>query len=363
MSSKEDILKRIHANTRQQYDMPDLSLNAIVYEDKLKTFIEVLKAAGGEVYVMQPDDDLNAVIRRFYPEAQRIGSNLNEITCATFNPDELESITDNIIQFESAENIDSDNVISDITRNIIEEFTQKITDGNITAKEFINEFAQLSARPDINKHELSHFIKSEEFTKIINEAIHEQYFIKPEDITNVNIKKLYAKIINDASSMNGQFGNNSGMTAMLDSMNNASSDAQFLNNLNQFMNFVQLPVRMAGKNAHGDLYVYSRRGSKTASPDEIKALLHLDMDNLGPMDVLVKLKQKNVTTNFKVADDKILQYVEEHMDELTARLNKLGYNVDNVIELNTTPYTFKSSVIENELPPTQIKRLSFDVRA
>ena len=90
MSSKEDILKRIHANTRQQYDMPDLSLNAIVYEDKLKTFIEVLKAAGGEVYVMQPDDDLNAVIRRFYPEAQRIGSSLNEITCATFNPDELE---------------------------------------------------------------------------------------------------------------------------------------------------------------------------------------------------------------------------------------------------------------------------------
>ena len=58
MSSKEDILKRIHANTRQQYDMPDLSLNAIVYEDKLKTFIEVLKAAGGEAYVMQPDDDL-----------------------------------------------------------------------------------------------------------------------------------------------------------------------------------------------------------------------------------------------------------------------------------------------------------------
>ncbi len=90
MSSKEDILKRIHANTRQQYDMPDLSLNAIVYEDKLNTFIEVLKAAGGEAYVMQPEDDLNAVIQKFYPDAQRIGSNLKDITCATFNPDELE---------------------------------------------------------------------------------------------------------------------------------------------------------------------------------------------------------------------------------------------------------------------------------
>ena len=77
MSSKEDILKRIHANTRQQYEMPDLSLNAIVYEDKLNTFIDVLKAAGGEAYVMQPEDDLNVVIQKFYPDAQ-------------FNPDELE---------------------------------------------------------------------------------------------------------------------------------------------------------------------------------------------------------------------------------------------------------------------------------
>ena len=90
MSSKEDILKRIHANTRQQYEMPDLSLNAIVYEDKLNTFIDVLKAAGGEAYVMQPEDDLNVVIQKFYPDAQRIGSNLKDITCATFNPDELE---------------------------------------------------------------------------------------------------------------------------------------------------------------------------------------------------------------------------------------------------------------------------------
>ena len=280
-----------------------------------------------------------------------------------FEPEEFENISDNIIQFEAADDIESENIISDTTRNMVEDITTKLTDGNITAKEFINEFTKLAARPDINKNGIDKFVKSDEFKKIIDEAVREQYFIRPEDINNVNVKKLYAKIINDSTAMNEQFGNNSGMSAMLDNMNNASSDAQFLNNLNQFMNFVQLPVRMAGKNAHGDLYVYSRRGAKTASPDEIKALLHLDMDNLGPMDVLVKLKQKNVTTNFKVADDKILRYVEEHMDELTARLNKLGYNVDNVVELNTTPYTFKSSVIENELPPAQIKRFSFDVRA
>ena len=33
---------------------------------------------------------MNAVIRREFPDAKRIASNLPEITCATFNPDEVE---------------------------------------------------------------------------------------------------------------------------------------------------------------------------------------------------------------------------------------------------------------------------------
>jgi len=39
-------------------------------------------------------EDINAVIRRTYPDAGRIASNLDEITCATFNPDELDRAQD-----------------------------------------------------------------------------------------------------------------------------------------------------------------------------------------------------------------------------------------------------------------------------
>lgn len=345
-------------NVAALHDYYDFSEGMTAKADNISSELNTLIASMAEENLAQAAEVLKDFVNNFSEPVS-----VPEPLVNLFEPEELENITDNIIQFEAADDIESENVISDTTRSIVEDITTKLTDGNITAKEFINEFSKLAARPDINRNAIDKFVKSDEFKKIIDEAVREQYFIKPEDINNVNVKKLYAKIINDSAAMNEQFGSNSGMSAMLDNMNNASSDAQFLNNLNQFMNFVQLPVRMAGKNAHGDLYVYSKRGAKTASPDEIKALLHLDMDNLGPMDVLVKLKQKNVTTNFKVADDKILQYVEEHMNELTARLNKLGYNVDNVVELNTTPYTFKSSVIENELPPAQIKRFSFDVRA
>lgn len=59
-----------------------------------------------------------------------------------------------------------------------------------------------------------------------------------------------------------------------------------MNQANNFMNFVQIPLRMSGHEGHGDLYVY-KITEKIEDKDELKALLHLDMDNLGPMDVFV----------------------------------------------------------------------------
>lgn len=91
MSSRETILANIRRNTGTRQEMPDLSaMETIVYPDKLKTFAEVLVAAGGKAVELQPGEEVNAVIRREFPDAKRIASNLPEITCATFNPDEVE---------------------------------------------------------------------------------------------------------------------------------------------------------------------------------------------------------------------------------------------------------------------------------
>ena len=82
-------MARIRQNTRTRYEMPDLKLDAITYEDKIHTFIEQLKAGGGEAHLLQPGEKVDEVIRSYYPDAKRIASNLPEIGCATFNPDEL----------------------------------------------------------------------------------------------------------------------------------------------------------------------------------------------------------------------------------------------------------------------------------
>ena len=90
MSSKNDILSAIRRHTGKRYDMPELTLDAITYEDKILQFTDSLKAAGGQVVLMQPGDDINDIIRHHFPDAIRIASNLSSITCATFNPDALD---------------------------------------------------------------------------------------------------------------------------------------------------------------------------------------------------------------------------------------------------------------------------------
>ena len=59
-------------------------------QDKILQFTDSLKAAGGQVVLMKPGDDINDIIRHHFPDAIRIASNLSSITCATFNPDDLD---------------------------------------------------------------------------------------------------------------------------------------------------------------------------------------------------------------------------------------------------------------------------------
>ena len=83
---KKEFLDRLRANTREQYDMPDMNINGITYPDTVKQFIEMTQSVGGSVVEAKPTDDLNALISKAYPNAKVIASNLPGIN-AQRNPD------------------------------------------------------------------------------------------------------------------------------------------------------------------------------------------------------------------------------------------------------------------------------------
>ena len=84
MSSKEEILASIRKNTKNRYEYPDWQIKTTTYPDVVAKFCEMSFAVGGEAIVLGEGEDINAVIRRTYPDAASIAS-----TCATFNPDLL----------------------------------------------------------------------------------------------------------------------------------------------------------------------------------------------------------------------------------------------------------------------------------
>ena len=91
--NKEEFLNKLRANTTQQFDMPDMNINGIKYEDTIAQFISMTETSGGKVVNAKKDDDLNAIIREVYPDAKVIASNVSGID-ASLNPDTVAEAQD-----------------------------------------------------------------------------------------------------------------------------------------------------------------------------------------------------------------------------------------------------------------------------
>ena len=90
MGSKDEIFARIKAHGIDRVERPEMTFTPLVYPDPLVQFEKILKAVGANYVLLDKGQDVNKVIRKAYPDAKSIASNLPEITCATENPDMLD---------------------------------------------------------------------------------------------------------------------------------------------------------------------------------------------------------------------------------------------------------------------------------
>ena len=88
MSAREDILKRLRQNTHEVCDMPNLDgLKPITFADPVVEFIQkTTTTAGAQLIELAEGESLNEVVRRAYPDAKVIASNLEGVE-AQMNPD------------------------------------------------------------------------------------------------------------------------------------------------------------------------------------------------------------------------------------------------------------------------------------
>ena len=147
-------------------------------------------------------------------------------------------------------------------------------------------------------------------------------------------------------------------------VHNTASNLDFMNQLHQMHAYIQLPLKMANQNAHGELYVFTNKKNLTKQDGKVTALLHLDMEHLGKMDVYVALEDKKVSTNFYLEKEEYLDFLETNMDMLNARLQNRGYECSIKTSLRNEEEESVMNIIEKQQgQSTLLSTQAFDVRA
>ena len=81
MTSKDNILGKLRRNTRETYDMPDLSFKKLAFADPVAEYIkQTTTTAGAKLIEAKEGDDLSELIRQAYPDAKVVSTNVSGIT-------------------------------------------------------------------------------------------------------------------------------------------------------------------------------------------------------------------------------------------------------------------------------------------
>lgn len=175
---------------------------------------------------------------------------------------------------------------------------------------------------------LEKLFSGDDFRELLAGALKNSWTLDPEDVAVPGrVEELYRRLDRQLKGLT-QVLENAGQSAStaFRAAASMSQNVDFLQQLNQMYAYVQLPLRLQQGNAHGDLYVYTNRKSLAGKDGNVSALLHLDMEHLGPVDVYVAMQNTKVSTKFYLQDEEMIDFMAAHMDILTERLKKRGYD-------------------------------------
>lgn len=220
--------------------------------------------------------------------------------------------------------------------------------------------------------ELSRLLGEPQFGEAFQNAMIKKWLLAPQDAASKEqVQELYETVLRQTTQLK-QLLSDAGKqdSPAMKSLQNMERDVEFLNELNHNFAYVQLPLKMSGQHANGDLYVYTNKRGFAGREGAVTAFLHLGMEHLGDMDIYVALQNQKVSTKFYLEDDSVIDFLEEHMDELDRRLAGKGYVMkaellkkDHEDTGNVFDRMLKDSKSAGAAPPILLSRQSFDARA
>ncbi len=176
-------------------------------------------------------------------------------------------------------------------------------------------------------HMLEKLFSGGHIRRLLAGQLKNSWMLRPEEIASPGkVEELYRRLDRQLKTL-GSALEEAGQTGSAAYRATAamSQNVDFLQQVNQMYAYVQLPLRLQHRDAHGELYVYTNKKKMSDRDGNVSALLHLDMENLGTVDVYVAMKNSKVSTKFYLRDDEMIDFLGAHMEVLTGRLRKRGY--------------------------------------
>ena len=240
-------------------------------------------------------------------------------------------------------------------------------DKNLTVSDFLRTVSQLlSENNGMASQSIQKLFGSDAYKSLLRNVMEQQWLIQPEALKQEKkISQLYEKLeqqmrqVEDALKEAGVT-----KTRFPETAAEVRGNIEFMNQLNQAYTYVQVPLKMSGQNANGELYVYTNKKNLRDPDAELSAFLHLDLEHLGSTDVSVKMQHRNVKTNFYLADDASYDLVEKYLPVLEQKLKDKGYQCTITMTKEEKKVSFGDDFLRKDMPQTgTLHRYSFDVRA
>lgn len=238
---------------------------------------------------------------------------------------------------------------------------------SMTAEDFLNTLRDaLKQNQEYGFAGMTKLFGSKEFAAILKNRAEKQWLLEPEQLKEASkVSDLYERLDHQMKQMENVM-KAAGVTqnSFVQTAADIRSNIEFMNQINQVYTYVQLPLKLSGQNASGDLYVYTNKKNLNDPEAELTAFLHLDLDNLGSTDVSIRMKDKNVKTNFYIADDASYDLIEKHLPVLEKRLAQKGYRCSITMSKEEKKVEFVEDFLQRDMPQAgTLHRYSFDVRA
>lgn len=262
---------------------------------------------------------------------------------------------------EARENLT--NLIKDFP--LPDETKLSILDGTLDNKEFLSQIKSILT--SLPSDQAASLVRDASFQSILKDALVSGWSISPRAFADPdNIEKLYEKLDRQLSALTKLSQSVSSQQTFLElgkSAGDMKDNLNFMKTLNQSFTYMQLPLKLQEENAHGDLYVMTKKGELKQHPDKLSVLIHLEMDRLKELDIHIKKENTHVETKFFVQDTKSRALLEKNIELLQDALNEQGFSFSSSFENKKKEVDLVKDFVAADKPIGDMKRYSFDLRA